>query len=156
VLAVKAPAKKVLKAIKAIKKPLPVVKTKAPEKSKKVAPIASEQILNKAKNLVDQKNTKNKADKTEVAKKTSAAPAEVEVPRIQSKAFKENLAKLRAISKVNDYSMVSRYNVGDKLMHSKFGLGEVIDCIEYNKISVHFESGDKILIHNDNRNSLTN
>jgi|GEM_PF-2674475 len=153
-----AKAKKVIanKKVKpAVKKPAPIIKTKAVEKNKKLAPQASEQIIKKAKNLVEEKNTKLKGKPLEEVKKVAAEKVE-EIPRIQSKAFKENLAKLRAISKITEYSMGNRYNVGDKIMHAKFGQGEVLDCIEYNKISVHFESGDKILIHNDNKNTLSN
>jgi hypothetical protein len=156
-------SKKIKKNLKVIKvmnvkkvektKAKPVAK-KIEVKTKKVTkPTNTQQVIKKAQNLVAEKISKTKNAPAKVKADEVSVP--VEVPKLQSKAFKENLAKLRASSKVPEYSMISRYEIGDKLYHAKFGFGEVVDCIEYNKISVHFDSGDRILIHNDNRNSLT-
>jgi hypothetical protein len=45
------------------------------------------------------------------------------------------------------YAVTRRFDLGDLVLHSKFGEGYVAELLEGNKISVMFRDGSKVLVH---------
>jgi hypothetical protein len=58
----------------------------------------------------------------------------------------QNLLKTKDTAAAKTYSPANKYEAGDVLDHSKFGLGVVMSVREGTKIEVRFENGLKTLV----------
>ena len=85
----------------------------------------------------------------EEGKKTKRKTAKAKAPA----KTKEQRKWSRVMGKVEGtepqpYSMTEKYEEQNVIDHAKFGLGVVSEVIDPTKISVVFEDGEKVMVHN--------
>ncbi len=81
-------------------------------------------------------------------KVSSAKEAKIKLSELAKSNSYLKLIKSKDLAQGLNYSIKSRFNKGDLLIHQSFGIGVVIEDKETQKIEVLFETGAKILAHN--------